>query len=904
MSHFPTIRRSAAAFLTLVLALAALVAVQAVNAPPASSAPTVRVAGLAVSEVLTGLTVPTAVRIAPNGRIFYANKQGNVYTYDNASDTTRTTTLAIPGPVHSVGDRGLIGMTLDPGFASGRPYLYVLYTYNKDPYGSATVPRWGVNGSDQCPTPPGLDTDGCTVTARLARYTVNANGVADPASARILMDAASPTRSGWCYQLPSHNIGTVEFGPDGALYVGSGEGAAFSSVDFGQYGGSLANTPTPVNPCDDGPSGRGSTPARGTSTGGALRAQSVRAATATGLMKFNGAIIRIDPDTGEPMPDNPLVGNGRAEDDRIVAYGLRNPFRFAFRPGSEQLWIGDVGWSDWEEINVARVGSGQTSVPNFGWPCYEGNGREGAYDAANLGLCESLYSTNTSSLGGVTSPLTPPRWTYSHDTPDALPAGCDNSGGASVTGGQFVTNPAWPAALRGAYVFGDYATGCIVALPLTNGEPDPSKAVTLVSGTYPSDIQRDADGNLYYLDIVTGTLHRLFATGTASQPPNAAFTATPQSGPVPLSVSFDASSSTNPDGRALTYTWDLDGDGTCDDATGVTTARTYNQAGSVTVKLCVEDTDGDTDTAVRTIVPGSDAPVITSMTSDANSLGWGVGDQITFRAAATDSDGTALPASAYTWAFDLRHCTSEAETSCHTHPNLDASGTQVTLTAPEHEYYAYLRARLTVTDGGLTTTQVLDVKPRVSTVTLRTSPAGIEVTNGLTSGASPVVQQYLYRGIVQLTVPATATVSGQTYRFSGWGDSTTTSTTRQFAAPSGSVTRTARYVLSNTNTPPVLSNLSVSPTTVRGLPANITFSVRVVDAQGVASARGVVTNPNGRNYAVQLSRVSGTARDGVWRGVVRLPSTAIAGTYRSRATGTDTNGTLRTLNGPNLSVRR
>ena len=70
-----------------------------------------------------------------------------------------------------------------------------------------------------------LDADGCTVTARLARYTVNANGVADPASAVVLVDSASTTRSGWCYQMPSHNVGTVELGPDGALYAGSGDGA-------------------------------------------------------------------------------------------------------------------------------------------------------------------------------------------------------------------------------------------------------------------------------------------------------------------------------------------------------------------------------------------------------------------------------------------------------------------------------------------------------------------------------------------------------------------------------------------------------------------------------------------------------------------------------------------------------
>ncbi len=77
------------------------------------------------------------------------------------------------------------------------------------------------------------------------------------------------------------------------------------------------------------------------------------------------------------MPDNPLVGSSDPNARRIVAYGFRNPFRITVRPGTSEIWVGDVGWNTWEEIN--RLGSPiDPVVDNFGWPCYEGTGRQAA----------------------------------------------------------------------------------------------------------------------------------------------------------------------------------------------------------------------------------------------------------------------------------------------------------------------------------------------------------------------------------------------------------------------------------------------------------------------------------------------------------------------------------------------
>ena len=68
-------------------------------------------------------------------------------------------------------------------------------------------------------------------------------------------------------------------------------------------------------------------------------------------MSLDGAILRVNPDTGEAAAGNPAIGNPNPARRRIVAYGFRNPFRFAFRPGTGEIWSGDVGWNTHEEIN-------------------------------------------------------------------------------------------------------------------------------------------------------------------------------------------------------------------------------------------------------------------------------------------------------------------------------------------------------------------------------------------------------------------------------------------------------------------------------------------------------------------------------------------------------------------------
>ena len=195
---------------------------------------------------------------------------------------------------------------------------------------------------------------------------------------------------GWCQQFPSHSVGDLRFGADGALYMTGGEGASFNNADYGQYGGTTGVTDVPKNPCGDPPAGAGGTETAPTARGGALRSQSIRRPTGEPVV-LNGSILRVDPATGDALPNNPAVSSTDANARRIVAHGFRNPFRFTIRPGTTEVWIGDVGWNDWEEIDRI-VDPLAATVANAGWPCYEGNGQQSGYKALNLDSCNSLYA--------------------------------------------------------------------------------------------------------------------------------------------------------------------------------------------------------------------------------------------------------------------------------------------------------------------------------------------------------------------------------------------------------------------------------------------------------------------------------------------------------------------------------
>lgn len=240
---------------------------------------------------ITGLASPVLLTNAKDGtrRLFIVERGGVIKVVEPGSNSP-TIFMNITTRVLSGGERGLLGLTFHPEFETNG-YFFVNYT---------------------------RQTDGATVVSRFS--TLNNNTAGDPNSERIVITIAQP--------FSNHNGGMIEFGPEGHLYIGMGDG------------------------------GSGNDPGN--------RAQNIN--------ELLGKFLRIIPDVSGnnnnppyAIPaDNPYVGINGA--DEIYAIGVRNPWRWSFdRGGTNQLYAGDVGQGVWEEMSIISRGG------NFGWRVYEGD---------------------------------------------------------------------------------------------------------------------------------------------------------------------------------------------------------------------------------------------------------------------------------------------------------------------------------------------------------------------------------------------------------------------------------------------------------------------------------------------------------------------------------------------------
>ena len=673
------------------LALAGLICVTGGLAPSAADA---LPQNFSDTTVFQGLNAPTSVAFAPDGRIFVAEQGGLIKVFDGPSDTTATTFADLRTQVHGFWDRGLESLIIDPQFPT-RPYVYVSYTYDA-PIGG-TAPTWGTAGQngDGCSSPPGATDDGCVVSGRLSRLTVAGNGTGNT----IAANGEKVLINDWCQQYPSHSVGDLGFGADGNLYMSGGDGASFVFADYGQDG-------NPVNPCGDPPFGVGSSGTQATGEGGALRSQDIR--TSGDPLGLDGTVIRVDPDTG-----NPVSGSGNT--GRVVAFGFRNPFRFAIRPGTNppEVWVGDVGWGTVEEIDRVQTQAGVsgTTGNNFGWPCLEGPTYKPYSDE---GFCQSLYTKT-----GAEAPKAP-YFSFIHGqrvdpAESAQPAGtCTLDGGSSITGMEFYDGGSgasgYPSAYDGSLFFADYARNCIWVMKAgTNGLPDATKVGVFEGTLGPVDLENAPDGSLYYVSLSQGKVHRI-AYESDNRAPVARATATPDHGNAPLAVQLSATGSSDADGDALTYAWDLDGDGQFDDSPSVSPSKTYSTPGEYRPRVRVTDPDGATGTADVAVNVGG--PPVPKITSPAVGVMYDANQIIQFSGSATDPDDGSIPNSGLHWATVIHHCTVVPD-GCHTH-NVqtfdDISSGQIAM--PGHGRPYYLTLTLTATDSdGLQASASRDIYP-------------------------------------------------------------------------------------------------------------------------------------------------------------------------------------------------
>ena len=488
---------------------------------------------------------PTGLAFLPDGRLLVCEKAGRLWLVQNGIRSA-SPLWQREREVLNLDDKGLLDVAVDPHYFQNH-FLYLLYTVDPD--------------SD------GADTNAVSF-GRLTRYQVGFadSSVLDTTTRTILMGVtwrdAPPSGS------PTHSIGALRWGADGSLLVTAGEGSWATEPDSGGLYPDLFG-PGRADPYEDI---------------GAFRAQYVGS--------LGGKVLRLDPATGHGYPSNPYYdGDVSSKRSRVWAYGLRNPFRFVVKPGTGSpdpaagdpgtLYIGDVGWGSYEELDVAR----QPGM-NFGWPCLEGLAPTIGYPAthpAHSG-CDS-----TGTYGDPVAPTLPivsvshgdPAWS----TPPGLAGNC-------VIAGAFYSGGLYPALYQGRLFFCDYARGWMKVL-VTDASDQLVQVLDFADQLAgPVDVAADpVNGDLCYVSIYTGEVRRLRYTGSGGgdHAPVAVAHATPGVGPAPLAVAFSSAGTYDVDGDSLRFAW-VFGDGA--GSTLANPAHTYAAPGTFDAVLIVDDGRG------------------------------------------------------------------------------------------------------------------------------------------------------------------------------------------------------------------------------------------------------------------------------------------------------------------------
>jgi glucose/arabinose dehydrogenase len=536
-----------------------------------------------------------------------------------------------------------------------------------------------------------------------------------------------------------HNGSAMHFGPDGKLYVAVGENVYPASTL--QSLNSVFGKILRINPVPENPDG-------------------------------------TNPESTFPT-DNPFYNTTTGLNRAIWALGFRNPFTFAFQPGTGRLFVNDVGASTWEEINDIKKGA------NYGWPTYEGPVNPPA--------------------AGFTNPI----YAYMHFS--GTPQGC------AITGGDFYNPPplcsgepqfGFPSSYIGKYFFMDYCQRWIYTLDPTQIDPASPYGFYKVT-PFATGIGHDSniyltigpDRNLYYISRGDSAVYQI------RYPASLAPTIGTQPADVLVGQGWPATFTIEASGApTLHYRWqrnDTDISGAADSPSYTLSNPQVAADNGAKYRCIVSNSFGNTTTREAILSVTSKQPPIPTISSPPVGAYYNYGDTISFAGSAVDGhdivtgspqDGVLAP-SALTWEILFEHH-ALTDPNHHTHPFFPptsgiSSGT-VTLNIPETDPDVWYRIFLTAKDSyGLSQTIFRDIHPRHALLSVNTSPVALKVQIDGTIKNVPNQFWSIWNLPRTLGVDTPQAVNGVTYDFVSWSDGG--AQTHTIVTPTTATTYTANF---------------------------------------------------------------------------------------------------------------
>ncbi len=698
-------------------------------------------AGFSASEIANGWSQPVGAAFNKSGtKLFVWEKEGKVQvcnwnTTTLVYDKQTIPVLDISEEVGDWRDHGLLGFAVDPNF-DVNGYIYLSYVVDRHHLLYYGTPNYNSGTNDYLSATIG----------RITRYKLiinSGNLVADATSRTILLGESITTGFPVLYE--SHGIGSLVFASDGTLLASCGDAATYYSVD----NGSLPETYYSQALIDGIISNNENV--------GAFRCQMINS--------LSGKIIRIDPINGNGISSNPFYqsSNPRSARSRMWAMGFRNPFRFCVRPGTGsinpatgdigELYVGDVGWTAYEELNIIKA-----PASNCGWPIFEGLKNMESYattitdnkDEPNplfgTGGCTQEYFTFQNLIKQATAdnnntvynpcnagiPINSNNrnfhrapaldWKHGEDSArvkifngNILDVAQIGSAASGVTGipfqGSAATSTCWytgtmfPLEYRNTCFQADYGENWLKSIKIQN--TDQVEKVTDFASGFTAIVcvtENPLDGSIVIVDIGDNTIKKVVYGG--NQPPVAILSSDLSFGPSPLTVNFTGSSSYDPDGSITNYDWDFgdptSGSNNTSNATNPTHIFTTSNTDpkKYVVILTVTDNVGATKTDSLIISVNNTPPVVNITSPDKNSF-YNLGPDTAYSLIASVTDAEHNPGQLfYKWQTFLRHNTHQHAEPVDT--NKITSSVISRIGCNGDTYYWFVK--LTVTDAaGLST---------------------------------------------------------------------------------------------------------------------------------------------------------------------------------------------------------